>query len=59
MSVYTHICIVKWHISYSMNSVHVLIQVAECMMHDIDQCKISVVPCSNLLVFHGCRYFDY
>jgi hypothetical protein len=52
MSVHTHTCIVKWDICYRSNWVHVLIQGAECIMHDIDQCKISVVPYSNSLVYH-------
>ena len=43
MSVYTHTCIVKWHICYSTNSVHVLLQGAQCIMHDIEQCEIAGV----------------
>ena len=32
---------------------YVLLQGAEFIMHDIDQCKISVVPYTNSLVFNG------
>ena len=53
MSVYTHTCNVKWHICYSTNSVHVLLQGAQCIMHDIEQCNISGVSYAKMLVIRG------
>jgi len=53
MSVYTATCIVNSHISYSTNSVHILIKVAHCTIRDNDQCKIAGVFYAKMLVIRG------
>jgi len=59
MSVYSHTCVMKWPICYRTYSVHVCYKVVECIMHDIDQCKISGILYAKMLVIHGQWSFDY
>jgi len=53
MSVYIDKCILNSHISYSTNSVHVLTQSAQCIICDIDQCKMAGIFFAKMLVICG------